>query len=65
LGMPLFWTILSEKIRLISIYWFMVILPARLEDKALLERNLSARWGSRRMGRTELLTLVFLPPRSF
>ncbi len=43
--------------------WY--ILPAHLEDKALLESNLSAWWGSRRMGSVETLPFVFLPIRSF
>ena len=37
--------------------WY--ILPAHLEDMALLESNLSARWGSRRMGRAEALPFIF------
>jgi hypothetical protein len=41
------------------------ILPAHLENKALLESNLSARWGSRRMGRAKTLPSIFLPIRSF
>jgi hypothetical protein len=43
--------------------WY--ILPAHLEDKALLESTLSAEVGSRRMGRANALPLVFLPIRSF
>jgi len=43
--------------------WY--ILSAHREDKALLESNLSARWGSRRMGRAETLPFIFLPIRSF
>ena len=57
-------TILSEKIRLFSIYGFMVYLSARPEDRALMESNLSARWGKQTDGQEKKGRASTLPIRS-